>query len=286
MTKPTIEQFDFENRKTNLGFEIVSIERIRKIAKQMGYKPHHLNFYQILYFTDGVGEHEVDFTIIPVKPNTVIPVSMKQVQRFIHSDSLQGYAILFTPEFLINEEMDYRYLYEFISFNHSIGTIPIGATAQMNMMLQEMVREQGAPDAFDNSQYQRNLLRNFLILMERVKRGNTAIVCNDSLGLYLRFRNLLENKISYKTRVSDLCDELHVTPKQMNSAMKLFSSETAKQYIDNRVILEIKRLLTYSSLTIKEIAYEVGFDDPTNFTKYFKARTNQLPSAYQKTAIT
>jgi AraC-like DNA-binding protein len=68
----------------------------------------------------------------------------------------------------------------------------------------------------------------------------------------------------------------------VNTAVKLMTNTTAKKYLEDRVILEIKRLLVYSSLSVKEIAYQVGFEDPTNFTKYFKSRVHMLPSEYQK----
>jgi len=97
----------------------------------------------------------------------------------------------------------------------------------------------------------------------------------------MKFRNLLEQNVNYKVKVVDFCDQLNISAKQLNNSLKLYNT-TAKQYIDDRILLEINRLLVYSSLSIKEIAYEIGFEDPTNFTKYFKTRMNMLPTDYRK----
>ncbi|MBD1259291.1 AraC family transcriptional regulator [Maribacter polysiphoniae] len=282
MDKEIISEFDFESKQSNLGLEIIPLKKVIDFSNQNGYDPHRLNFYQLIVITKGRGIHEVDFETIAYAENTVIPVAMGQVQRFTNNPQLKGYAVLFTPDFLIKEEQDYHYLYDYTIFNHAINPQSHIANKEVLTLLQEMITEQQKGLLFDSGEYQRNLLKNFLIQIERNKRERVEIVCNDSLNLYMRFRKTLEENINYKIRVADICQKLNVTPKQINKALKLYTNTTAKQYIEDRVILEIKRLLVYSTLTIKEIAYEIGFDDPTNFTKYFKARVNTLPTDYQK----
>ncbi|MBD0777986.1 AraC family transcriptional regulator [Maribacter sp. ANRC-HE7] len=282
MEKEIISEYEFESKQSNLGLEIIPLKKVIDFSNQNGYDPHRLNFYQLIVITKGRGIHEVDFETIAYAENTVIPVAMGQVQRFTNNPQLEGYAVLFTPDFLIKEEQDYHYLYDYTIFNHAINPQSHIANKEVLTLLQEMITEQQKGLLFDSGEYQRNLLKNFLIQIERNKRERVEIVCNDSLNLYMRFRKTLEENINYKIRVADICQKLNVTPKQINKALKLYTNTTAKQYIEDRVILEIKRLLVYSTLTIKEIAYEIGFDDPTNFTKYFKARVNTLPTDYQK----
>jgi AraC-like DNA-binding protein len=282
MNQIIIPQYQFNNRQTELDFEIISLERIKNHARKNEYKPHRLDFYQLIVITRGRGQHEVDFEMIPYAENTVIPVAKGQVQRFIENPQLEGYAILFKPDFLVKEELDYHYLYDFSIFLSSMKPSSCKTGKEVFTLLQEMILEQEKEDAFDSAEYQRNLLKNFLIMIERSKRQRTEIVCNDSFQLYLKFRKELEENVNYKLRVSDICGEINASAKQVNTAVKLMTNTTAKKYLEDRVILEIKRLLVYSSLSVKEIAYQVGFEDPTNFTKYFKSRVHMLPSEYQK----
>ncbi|PKQ64504.1 hypothetical protein BZG02_06770 [Labilibaculum filiforme] len=282
MDESIIFKYDFNNKQSNLGLEIIPLQRILTFSSEKAYYSHRLNFYQVIIITEGRGVHEVDFERIAYSENTVIPVAMGQVQRFYSNPQLKGYALLFTPDFLVKDEFDYHYLYDYTIFNHTINPQSHIANKEVYTLLQEMITEQEKGMPFDSGEYQRNLLKNFLIQIERNKRERADIVCNESLTLYLKFRKILEEKVSYKLRVTDICKTLNVSAKQVNMALKICTNTTAKQYIENRVILEIKRLLVHSNLSVKEIAYEIGFDDPTNFTKYFKSRQNILPTDYQK----
>jgi AraC-like DNA-binding protein len=281
MNKPDISPYDFNNKQTTLGIEIIDLSRIMS-QEEKAFTAHRLRFYQILVFTKGRGVHEVDFQKIAYSENTVIPIAMGQVQRYTFNPEVEGYAILFTPDFLVKENQDYGYLYDFTIFLHTIRPISSLANQAIYTFIDEMISEQQKGLVFNTGEYQRNLLKNFLIQIERNKRERTDIVCNDSLDLFMKFRKLLEQNVNYKLRVSDLCEQLGISPKQLNASLKLYNNTTAKQYIEDRILLEIKRLLVYSKLSIKEIAYEIGFDDPTNFTKYFKVRMKILPTDYRK----
>lgn len=282
MDNSRIPKYNFNNKKSKLGLEIIPLKRIVTYTKKAAYEAHRLNFYQILFITKGRGIHEVDFESIAYSENTIIPVAMGQVQQFSDNEQLEGYAIVFRPDFLVKEDSDYRFLYDFTAFLHSVQPVGLFANQTIYTLLEDMIAEQNKEEAFETSEYQRNLLKNFLIQIERSKRERIEIPCNDSFSLYLKFRKKLEENVNYKVRVSDICDQLNVSPKQINIAVKLFANTTAKDYIKDRVILEVKRLLVYSTLSVKEIAYEIGFDDPTNFTKYFKNHVNMLPTDYQK----
>lgn len=281
MSNPDISTFEFNNTQTALGLEIIPLNKITSIGLQ-ARKPHRINFYQLIIITKGSGTHELDFQKIPYVANTIIPVAMGQVQRFDFDEQLEGYAVVFTPEFLVKENLDYNYLYDFTIFQHTIGSVSCEANQAVFTLLEEMMSEQEKSSPFNTGEYQRNLLKNFLIQVERNKRKRTEIVCTDSLDLFMKFRKLLEQNVNYKVKVNDLCDQLNVTPKQLNASLRLYNNTTAKQFIDDRVLLEIRRLLVYSPLSIKEIAYDIGFEDPTNFTKYFKTRMNMLPTDYRK----
>ncbi|MCL3782604.1 AraC family transcriptional regulator [Prolixibacteraceae bacterium JC049] len=282
MTGDAIPKYAFNNKKSELGLEIIPLQRIKDFSEKHGYKAHQNNFYQILIITEGEGEHEVDFERISFSKNTIIPVALGQVQRFVPNESMDGYALLFTTEFLVKEELDFHYLYDYTVFMHSIAPICIESNESVEAMLKQMRDEQADGLSFDSAELLRNLLKNILILLERNKRQRVDIVCNDSLMLYTKARRYIEENISYKLHVSDICAMLNVTSKQLNAALKLYTHQSVKQYIENRVVLEAKRLLVYSSLSIKEVAYTIGFDDPTNFTKYFKSRVGQLPTDYKK----
>ena len=122
MNNSVISTYDFNNKHTDLGLEIIDLQKIVSMREVSG-KAHRLNFYQILVVTKGRGVHEVDFQSVAYSENTVIPVAMGQVQRFEYNPELEGYAIVFTPDFLVKENLvitsysiHYTKLYECLNF--------------------------------------------------------------------------------------------------------------------------------------------------------------------------
>ena len=76
---------------------------------------------------------------------------------------------------------------------------------------------------------------------------------------------------------------MHITPGHLNDVIKEVTGKNAKQFIDDRRILEAKRLLYWTEKPVKEIAWELGFDDAAYFTRYYKKETGELPTAFQRT---
>ena len=81
------------------------------------------------------------------------------------------------------------------------------------------------------------------------------------------------------------CEKLFVTEKRLNKATTQILGKTPKQMIDERLLLEAKRLLVHETHTIKEIAYELGFDEPTNFIKYFRKHTQKSPTEFRENSL-
>ncbi|MCD8186501.1 MAG: helix-turn-helix domain-containing protein [Rikenellaceae bacterium] len=77
---------------------------------------------------------------------------------------------------------------------------------------------------------------------------------------------------------------LGVNEKTLSKEVKALTGKTPKVYIDSRIILEAKRLLSYSNLSAKMIGFELGFDEPTNFTKYFRKHTGTTPARFRDSA--
>ena len=78
---------------------------------------------------------------------------------------------------------------------------------------------------------------------------------------------------------------LHIHPVYLNEICQLELYETALQYLQNRILVEAKRLLVYTDQSIKAIAYECGFDDPAYFTRWFKKKQGTTPLEYKKQIV-
>ena len=99
--------------------------------------------------------------------------------------------------------------------------------------------------------------------------------------LFKQFINLVSEHHRKERRVDFYAEQLFLSPKHFSTVIKKVSGKTAGQWIDDYVILEIKTLLKYSSMSIQEISYYMHFSNPSFFGKYFKHHTGMSPSEYK-----
>ena len=81
--------------------------------------------------------------------------------------------------------------------------------------------------------------------------------------------------------LADIARKLGTTEAKLNEQSKLHAGRTAQNVIYGLIASEAKRLLTYQNLTVKEVAYQLGFNDPFYFSNFFKKHTNHSPKSYQ-----
>lgn len=104
---------------------------------------------------------------------------------------------------------------------------------------------------------------------------------NRQYQLTYKFKHLLENKFKQLKTVSDYAELIGITPKHLTEVVKEEVGMTALQLIHERLILEAQYLLRHSALSVKECAYELGFENVSYFARLFKAHVNQTPLAYR-----
>ena len=96
------------------------------------------------------------------------------------------------------------------------------------------------------------------------------------------FKDLLETNFKNQKQVNFYAKELIITEKRLNQATSKVFGKTPKEIIDDRIILEAKRVLAHTTESIKEIGYVLGFDEPTNFIKYFKKHSLVTPVEFRE----
>lgn len=102
------------------------------------------------------------------------------------------------------------------------------------------------------------------------------------MTIFLKFKNILEKEYIISRNADYYAKKINITYKHLNVICKGIVSITAKQFIDEFVILEAKRKLINSSIKSTELAYLMGFEESTNFVKYFKKHTGHTPNQFKK----
>jgi len=130
----------------------------------------------------------------------------------------------------------------------------------------------------------RSVLKRFLILCIRIyKNLNKDIPTNDTnIGLIREFNYLVEKNYKALTKVSDYAELLHKSPKTLSNLFNKFTEKTPLKIINDRRLLEARRLLKYTDLHIQEIADELNFVDTQAFSNFFRKKENRSPSKFRE----
>lgn len=289
MAADSILKYDFKEGLPH-EFEIVDLALLyTEFADEMT-TPHRTEFYQIIWFESGDHKHMVDFDWLPIEPNTMLFVNKNSVQQFDPNGRFEGKAMLFTDGFFCKTETDTKFLKSTILFNDllAISLINVQATKALYAnLLKHAAAELNRPKDNYQSDILLNHLRNLLLHAERERRqqGFTELKRDADLDHVLLFKAHLDKHYIQHKQVSFYCDTLHITPKKLNQATTKVFGKTPKEVIDERVLLEAKRLLAHTNDSVKELGFSLGFDEPTNFIKYFRKHTHKTPADFRSEVI-
>jgi AraC family transcriptional regulator, transcriptional activator of pobA len=268
-------------------FEVLQLHDLYKKHKDLITAPHRTGFYHILWFRKGKPTHFVDFAPVSIQPNTILFLNKDNVQRFDPKEHFDGIAILFTDNFYCRTEADTKFLRSSSLFNDmlAVPTIkPDNSTGLFASLVQQMnVEIQNKKDQYQSAILQ-NHLHNFLMLAEREiqKQYASKTKQGPDLDYVILFRDLLEKHFKIEKHVQFYAGEMMITEKRLNQATAKLLGKTPKHMIDERVLLEAKRLLAYTKETIKEIGFVLGFEEPTNFIKYFRKHSQLTPVEFRE----
>lgn len=275
--------------KRGLQFELLPIEELLRSNVNHPFEAHAHGFYQILWFRDGSGIHSVDFKEYPVTNNSVFFLSPDQIHFFDRQHTQKGFVMQFNESFLSDEGSSENVFLKYNVFNAFDAVpyflLPDHATERLGQIMDSMKTESVNASLFAHRDYLKYLVKLFLIEIQRIgQRGTGTPLCinNAANRLFIRFRQTLEHHYRQMHTVKEYANHLNVSVKTLTNSVGASSCSTPLKIINDRIILEAKRQLCYTDLKIKEIAFRLGFDDPSYFVKFFKRQTGILPAEFRE----
>ena len=141
-------------------------------------------------------------------------------------------------------------------------------------------------DTHDNIQGEmlRMLLKRLIILLTRLAKKQYLEdgIDKEEYNIVRQFSLLVENNYKKLHKVQDYANLLFKAPKTLSNLFAKYSDRTPLQIIRERIALEARRLLMYTDMSISEITYELGFEEPAHFSRFFKKMTTFSPSIFKK----
>lgn len=155
---------------------------------------------------------------------------------------------------------------------------------QIELLLESFRDELEATDDIQGEMLQ-VLLKRLIIITTRMAREQyirDKALTSDKLDLVRKYNMLVEAHFRKEKQVKFYAEKLYKSPKTLSNVFALYNHKSPLLIIQERVLMEAKRLLFYTEKTSKEIAYELGFEDASHFSKFFKKHTGQAPTDFKK----
>jgi len=237
--------------------------------------PHRHRDFELAYFVQGNGRLCVQPTEHPISARTVVCIPPQRLHCLRPGEDARGYLLSFSSQFVHNagDGGDLLVCSNMLdAFTVHLRVLQLNAafSSELEDILAMLCREYESclPR---RTEVLSGLLKIFLVCLARLPgfaeverpRNRKAVLTGD-------FFSLLEKEYMSKRMVADYAENLSVTPSYLNEAVKSVSGYPASHHIQQRVILEAKRLVTYSDVPMKEIAFRLGFVDISHFSKFFK----------------
>lgn len=276
----------------DLNIEVMNftqlLETLTNSKNHNPFEVHKIQFYMILVVTHKSYPHFVDFKSYELKEGSAIFIAKNQVHHFTKQlKNSSGYAIIFNSIFTEKHSLLLSNLKLNRLFNYHIET-PVIHQNEMNKdnftdISKKLFDEYYHPNKFAKSEMLSSLLNVLLLKSERAKEDQSfSGVKKHWLQIFNAFKNLLENNYIETRSSRAYASKLFISYKLLNDIVKNLTGKTTKVFINDFVTIEIKRYLASTSLSIKEISFKTGFDEPSNMVKFFKKNTNFTPLQFRQ----
>lgn len=250
--------------------------------------PHRHNYYEIFFFKESGGTHEIDFASYPILDYSLHFISPEQVHLLRRNKQVTGFVLAFTKEFCSEEHAGVNFIDSFPFFNnpYSPPVIQMKTKEKQNNILDiiSKIQSEYSSSGEDKAKILSSYLSIFLISAKRMyePRNSSDKFIAAHIELTRKFKLLVEKNFREMKLVSGYADMLNITAGHLNDTVHADTGKTASEIIHERIILEAKRLLYHSPKSVKEIAYELLYDDPSYFVRFFKTHAQLTPEEFRK----
>jgi AraC-like DNA-binding protein/mannose-6-phosphate isomerase-like protein (cupin superfamily) len=253
---------------------------------QVSY-PHRHDFFEVLFLTKGSGFHVIDSSKYKIEPPCIFFMSPGQAHKLELSTDIEGYIYIFTAEFYLIDKNNQNRLLEFpFFFTINQDNPPLYLSEKTDCQFFEQLFKKGIEELNKEEGFSIDLMRS---LLDTILTYSSSMYQTDDLSLISgrghllvkRFYQLVEENYQKNLSVNKYADMLAVTPNHLTQTLKQLTGRTSNEIIQLKQILEIKRMLVHTSLTVSQIADQLHFADQSYFTKFFKKATGVTPLQFR-----
>lgn len=277
---PTIKQFEL-SRLAKAGIIIANMDD-REVAEHDISLPHRDNHCQLMLASDGIFKLNIDFENIEFSAPALLCIFPEQVHHIIEVQNPKGWMISFDPS-LVNQEV-LRLLENKIN-NPFLLQKESNLFDQLSILMGLIEKVQ----LENTNSYTQKSIHSFLNGLLSLVAGELVSALsidkekeNRSIIIKEAFIKLTKEHFKTWKQPAQYASALSISTAHLNDTVKSLTGSPVSVHIQEASILEVKRLLYFTDKNVKEIAYEVGYDEPVYLGKLFKKRTNLTPLEFRK----
>ncbi len=270
----------------NLAFKLFSFE-------DNGFFDHiqRNNYYSLIWVKEGNGKVKADFAEYDFSAGSLFAFAPYQPYMFAMDKPVKGIAIHFHSDFFCIHKHHKEVACNGILYNNiyqpPFVTVDETSAAVFEMLCTQLITEmQNA--ALAQYEILVSYLKIFLITASRLKaqqhmQEGAATKDNKEPFILQKLKDAIEENFKTKHSPADYAELLYITPKALAKITKSHFNKTLSSLINERIIIEAKRELYLTNKTVKEIAYELGYEDEYYFSRFFKINADVSPQLYRDT---
>lgn len=265
-----------------VDFDVITLN---KKGEYEGVLPHRHNFYELMIFTESGGKHEIDFKEYEIEKSSVHFVSPTQVHK-LKSNTSRGFVICFREEFLqLHPGTSFADTFQFYDFTRYAPVIKTDAVLHQELVDIAKILNSNLDS---NATLKREILGSYLqIALLKIKEffidhflfeTNRIGTVNPKIQ---EFKKLVSAHYTQHYTVFQYAEMLKISANYLNALSKKETGQTAIELIHERILLEAKRLLYSTGLSVKEISSMLCFDTDAYFVRFFKKNVGLTPGEYK-----
>ncbi|MFR1816001.1 helix-turn-helix domain-containing protein [Dysgonomonas capnocytophagoides] len=266
----------FTYNKTDFSIEIF---RLEELTNTVFSNYQRYDFHQIIWFvkTKGDNLYSIDFNKYTISDNQIVIIYPRQIER-VDLKGKEGFLFAVNNDvfFEINQKINSDYLNGY--FSNVFISLDKRRTVTLNHIQSLIIEEYNDQN---RSVLMESYLQSFLFHIASFNE-NKILSNNRNVVLFVEFVKLTDNNFIRNRDVVFYAKELNISEKKLNEVCKALSGKTTKQFIQERLILEIKKEIKLGTKNLKEIAFELGFNESAYLTRFFKQQTSISPSEFKE----
>lgn len=260
------------------GMDILALKGLSFVDQEL----HRDDHYMFILLKSGHFVCEVDFNRIEIQNTALLYAAPGQVQHYLKAENCEGWLLFANPDFVsqpLREFFD-----SVLNVSQSVEVAennPVFATSDiLGTWWSTDFSNDDLSDSVGTS-----LLDSIIGMIALALKGTSVQNHHSNSSKYVlanRFKQLIKEQFKEVKQVKQYALLMHITPLYLNEVMKEITGFSASYWIHHEILLEAKRLLAFSEKDVRQIAWDLGYEDDAYFSRFFKKHTGSTASAFRK----